>query len=177
MSATDIAFFASVATVIPTFLVAYVVGVQKTMDRLGLEHAQSTQQYVQRVQSSLEEEDDKVQNMLKAFGGMVKATLTQIASICLFAVAVGMPAAAQYASLHALYAGQATSSDKKIALYGALVAGTVVVAPLAVRALRAYDPFAVPTALACRLIKQLRAKDKAAEMRSASSSPEKEEKS
>jgi hypothetical protein len=177
MSATDITFFAAVATVIPTFLVAYVVGVQRTMDRLGEEHVESTQRYARQVQSTLEKKDDGVQDMLKGLEAMVKATLTQIASICLFAVAVGMPAAAEYASLHALYAGHAASGEKKIALVGALVAGAVVVAPLVVRALRSYDPFALPIALARGLVEQLLSKDKDPETGSAKPSSEKEEKS
>jgi hypothetical protein len=67
-----------------------------------------------------------------------------------------MPAAAEYASLHALYAGHAGSSSRTIALVGTLVAGGIVVAPLALGFARMYNPLAGVIAPARILIGQLR---------------------
>ncbi len=147
MSASDITFFATVATVIPAFLVAYVVGVQKIMVMFAEEHSNSTQEYLQAMRTSLKQEGGWLRNFLRGMWAMTRATIFQIASFCLFVIAVGMPAAAEYVSLHSLYVGHATSSAKTTGLLGALVAGTVVVAPLVVSLLRAYDPFAVPIGL------------------------------
>ncbi|HEX3041155.1 MAG TPA: hypothetical protein VHP56_03595 [Solirubrobacterales bacterium] len=156
MTATDITFYATIATVIPAFLVAYVVGVQKIMVGFAEGHANSTQEYLQVMRGSWENEGGRLHNFLSGMLAMTRATFFQIASACLFVVAVGTPAVAEYVSLHSLYAGHATADTKTVGLVGALVAGTVVVAPLALSMLRAYDPFGLPIGLARLFIEQIK---------------------
>jgi hypothetical protein len=159
MSATDITFYATIATVIPAFLVAYVVGVQKMMVGFAGGHANSTQEYLQVMRGSWENEGGRLHNFLRGMWAMARATFFQIASFCLFVVAVGMPAVAEYVSLHSLYVGHATSDTKTVGLVGALVAGTVVVAPLAVSMLRAYDPFGLPVGLVRLFIERIKSQN------------------
>jgi hypothetical protein len=170
MSATDITFYATVATVIPAFLVAYVVGVQKMMVGFAEGHARSTQEYLQVMRRSWENEGGSLHNFLSSTWAMIRATFFQTASFILFVVAVGMPAVAEYASLHSLYVGHATSDTKTVGLVGALVAGTVVVAPLAVSMLRAYDPFGLPIGLARLLIERIKSQNDSTAQLSESSS-------
>lgn len=140
MNGTDIAFFTAVATVIPVFLVAYVIGVQKIMEGFGKRYSGSSAKYLQHVRDVLKQEDGKLRNFFSALGALAAATIYQVASAILFIIAVGMPAAAEYASLHGLYVGHASSSSKTIALIGGLVAGAIVVLPLVARVLKVYNP-------------------------------------
>jgi|GEM_PF-3901213 len=141
MDATDITFFATVATVIPVLLVAYVVGVKDTLAGFRESQSESSRQYLQRSLDALQRTDGKLQSIRRATWELAKASAYEIAGIFLFIVSVGMPAAAQYASLHALYVGHAASSSKTVCLIGALLAGAIVVAPLALRLLVIYNPF------------------------------------
>jgi hypothetical protein len=157
MSATDITFYAAVATVIPVFLVAYVVVVRETMGSLGEGYSKSSQRYLERLLYAVKNEDGKLSSILDAMWSLIRATAYQIASVTIFSVAVAMPAAAEYASLHALYAGNAASSSKTIGLVGALIAGGIVVGPLVVNVLKVYNPFNTFINLFRALVKELRA--------------------
>lgn len=153
MTGTDIAFFTAVATAIPVFLVAYVIGVQDTIEGFGKGYSASSTKYLQHLRDALTHEDGKMRNLFGALGALAAATVYQVASFILFIIAVGMPAAAEYASLHGLYVGHATSGSKSIALIGGLIAGAIVVMPLVARVLKVYNPFAISIGLMLLLLK------------------------
>lgn len=141
MTATDITFYATVATVIPVLLVAYVIAVRDTMGAFGEAYSAASRRYAQRMREAIEKEDGRAKNLFDAVGAILETSTYEIATFVLFVVAVGLPAAAEYASLHGLYAGHASGSSKTICLIGALVAGAIVVAPLVARVFRVYRPF------------------------------------
>lgn len=156
MSASDIAFCAAVITVVPVFLVAYVVGVQKLMSNV-FEHGyvRSSKNYLQYLRKALQDEDDRTVKVIRAMASMVMMTVYQVALFCVFLLAVGLPAIGEYCALHGLYVGQVSSTEKTLALLGALTAGAIVIAPLAYIAFRAYDPWAGIRAPIRLLISQL----------------------
>ena len=134
LSTTDVGFFATVATVIPVFAVAYVVGIGKAIGFLrpradaAFRASRSPEQQPPAGSSFL----NVLTHVPAALGDLM---LFRIAIMGLLMVGVLWPGAAEYVALNALYADHASSGSKQFCLLGAYVAGLIVVGPLVARGL------------------------------------------
>jgi hypothetical protein len=140
MTGTEIAFFAASATIIPVLLVAYVLGVNKMTQALGQRYFKSFGEYSQRVDEALSSREGRAKNTVRAVVAFFAAIVYQIGVLSLFTAAVALPSFGEYEALHALYADQTSSFARAASFYGALTAGAVVIAPLALTALRMQFP-------------------------------------
>jgi hypothetical protein len=57
MKPSDIAFYAAVATIVPVFLVAYIVGVRGTIEKLEEGYAEASRRFEERIREGVEQRD------------------------------------------------------------------------------------------------------------------------
>jgi hypothetical protein len=133
LSTTEVGFFTAVATVIPVFAVAYVVGLGKAFGTLGPGAAR-----VYRRFRPSRAELARRSFLSKLARSGVETTFSWVFGCVVglvLLIAVFVPGWAEYLALHALYADHADPGDKDICLIGASLAGLIVVVPLLVRGL------------------------------------------
>ncbi len=138
MNPSEIAFLATVATIIPVFLVAYAVGVRTLMEEtLGQRYFDSFGDYLRKVGQAARGE----KSLLSALASMLLSTFFQTVIFAVFVVAAGLPALAEFEALYGLYSGETSSSSKTLCMVGAMTAAAIVVAPLAYTMLKVQFPF------------------------------------
>jgi hypothetical protein len=74
---------------------------------------------------------------------MMGAVIYQLVLLGLFLAAVGLPSTGEYSALYALYVGRGSSLARTVSLLGALMAGAIVIAPLAYTTLKVLFPVAL----------------------------------
>jgi hypothetical protein len=117
LTATQAGFFATVATVIPVLLLAYLLGVR---------------QFVGRVDPGSLPGGLRFQTPL----GFALA-LVLFAGACLaLLIGVGVPADAEYKAVHALYVDHASKQDRQVCFRGTLIAGGALLVPVVTAAVR-----------------------------------------
>jgi hypothetical protein len=135
LTATEVGFFSVVATVIPVFLLAYLIQLGKTVDVLRPRVESGWRKYfgmavligVQRPPKG------RVRAVAAGVLGLTTALAFGVVIQAVLAVAVLAPAAAEYVALHALYADKTSEAAKQLCVIGAVIAGGIVIAPLVVR--------------------------------------------
>lgn len=143
LTGTEVGFYAAVATIIPVFVLAYVVALNRILGQtLAPRGARSTDSYVQFLLAVYNRERWG-KPAVRALGAFLLATVYQLVIIALFVVAVALPSIGEYAALHALYVDRSASSAKTLGLLGALIAAAIVITPVAWTTLKSYAPFTI----------------------------------
>jgi energy-coupling factor transporter transmembrane protein EcfT len=91
MTGTEIAFFAAIATIIPVFLVAYVLGVNKMTQALGQRYFKSFGEYSRRVDEAIKSREGIAKNVVRALAAYFAAIVYQLSLLSLFIAAVALP--------------------------------------------------------------------------------------
>jgi hypothetical protein len=147
LSATQVGFFSTVALVIPVFIVAYVIGIEKAVTALGpladsgwlaifLWPASGTSRRRRPARAvDLARVEASAGALARAALRGVIGLIFGLAAGLLLMAAVALPGIAEYAALHALYVDHAAPGDEQFCLIWTIVAGSIVIVPLTFRGL------------------------------------------
>jgi hypothetical protein len=140
LTGTEVGFFSVVATVIPVFLLAYLIQLGKAVDVLRPRVAAGWRKYLQtaEVLMGLRRTDRAgMRTILAGAFGITTATAFALLIQIVLCVAVVAPASAEYLALHALYADKASAGVRQWCLVGTATAGAIVILPLVAQGLLA----------------------------------------